>query len=462
MNYPTVTVTALNAYIKDVFDGNPALKSVVVSGEISNFGVHRASGHAYFTLKDDASAIKAVMFRADGARLKFRPENGMKVLAFGRVGVYERDGVYQLYVTEMIPDGVGALQLAFEQLKERLAKEGLFDEAHKKPLPAFPKRIGVITSPTGAVRRDIENVTRRRYPYVELVLWGATVQGPTAPGEIVSAIRWFNRKKNVDLLIVARGGGSMEDLWCFNDETLARAIYESELPVISAVGHETDFTICDFVADRRAPTPSAAAEIAVPDAADLRQALIRQSNALLSSYRRFVSDRRASFAVLSAKRDFTDISGYFSEERERIGRLSLTLGRLAERRVGEENARFAAVSARLPRAVEKDMLARSSALGPMARRLDAAALNSLRTERTRLENGVAALRQLNPLNVLLRGFAVVEAEGRIRSSVKDLSPGARVTAVFADGRAECLVESTEEGEPFRRQAPEPPRKDESE
>ena len=446
-NYPTLTVTALNLHIKNLLEADPALQSVIVSGEISNFGAPKGSGHLYFTLKDETAAVKAVMFRSDAARLRFRPENGVKVLAVGRVSVFERDGAYQLYIKELIPDGAGALQLAFEQLRERLAKEGLFDPAHKKPLPKFPRRIGVITSLTGAVRRDIENVVRRRYPYVELLIRGVSVQGPTAAGEITAALAEFNRRTDVDVLIVARGGGSMEDLWCFNDETLARAVYDSRIPVISAVGHETDFTICDFVADRRAPTPSVAAELAVPDAAELRQSLYRQSNALLTAYRRLVADRRYRFGVVSAKRDFSDLSGYMNDERQRVQTLTLQIGRLAEKRVAEARVRLTGLSSALPGAAEKELLARGAVLQNTRLRLNAAAEGTLIRAKNRWNADVTALKQLNPLSVLLRGFAVVEDAGHIRSSVRDLTPGGRIDVVLADGRASCLVEEiqTKEG-----------------
>lgn len=260
-----LSVSQINTYIRSLIDQDLNLKNIYVSGEISNFTNHYRSGHYYFTLKDEKATIKAVMFRSSAERLKFVPENGFKVLVRCSVSLFERDGIYQLYCEDMQPDGVGELMIAFEQLKKKLSNEGLFDEDHKKQLPEYPERIGVITSPVGAAIEDIKNVLSRRYPYAELVLAGVLVQGDSAPGQIVSAIEKFNRLKYCDVLIVTRGGGSMEDLWAFNDEEVARAIFESEIPVISAVGHEVDFTISDFVADMRAPTPSAAAEIVAPD-----------------------------------------------------------------------------------------------------------------------------------------------------------------------------------------------------
>lgn len=258
-------VSQINTYIKSLIDDDINLKNIYITGEISNFTNHYRTGHLYFTLKDEKSAIKAVMFRTSASRLRFEPENGMKVLIRGSVSVFERDGTYQIYCDDMIPEGVGELTIAFEQLKEKLSKEGLFDEEHKKGLPRYPARIGVITSPTGAALQDILTVLSRRYPSGEIVFEGVQVQGDSAAPQIAAAIRKFNSLKGADVLIVGRGGGSIEDLWAFNEEIVARAIFESEIPVVSAVGHETDFTIADFVSDMRAPTPSAAAEIVAPD-----------------------------------------------------------------------------------------------------------------------------------------------------------------------------------------------------
>lgn len=265
MNTSVLTVSQLNFYIKSVIDSDANLENIFLTGEISNFTDHYQSGHYYFSLKDNKSVVKAVMFAGFARRVKFRPQNGMKVIVRGRVAVYEVAGVYQVYVEDMRPDGVGALNLAFEQLKEKLSKEGLFDPRKKKSLPKYPQKVGVITSETGAVFWDIQNVMKRRFPLAEIVFQPVLVQGEGAAEQIVSAIEKFNNGALCDVLIVARGGGSIEDLWAFNDEILARTIADSKIPIISAVGHETDFTICDFVADLRAPTPSAAAELAVPD-----------------------------------------------------------------------------------------------------------------------------------------------------------------------------------------------------
>ena len=267
-NSNTFTVSDLNNYIKNIFETNRTLSSVTVRGEISNFTNHR-SGHLYFSLKDADGQIKAVMFRSRAQTLKFMPESGMKVIVHGSVTVYPRDGSYQLYVSSMQPDGIGALYLAYEQLKQKLSSEGLFDARHKQPIPSYPNRIGVITSPTGAAIRDIINVSGRRYPCADIYIYPALVQGVGAEESLISAIDYLDKSGICDVIIIGRGGGSIEDLWAFNSEMLARRIFDATTPVISAVGHETDFTICDFVADLRAPTPSAAAEIAVPDKREL-------------------------------------------------------------------------------------------------------------------------------------------------------------------------------------------------
>lgn len=270
MNTPVVlTVSQLNRYIKSLLDGDSMMNSVFLSGEISNFTNHYKSGHMYFSLKDSQSVVRAVMFSTQARRLRFLPQDGMKVIVRGRVTVYEQTGQYQVYIEDMQPDGLGALNLAFEQLKTRLAAEGLFDASRKKALPAYPKAIGVVTSPTGAAVQDIMQILGRRFPMAEVVLCPVLVQGAGAAEQIVAAVERFNRLQCADVLIVGRGGGSIEDLWAFNEEIVARAVANSQIPIISAVGHETDFTICDFVADLRAPTPSAAAELAVPDMREL-------------------------------------------------------------------------------------------------------------------------------------------------------------------------------------------------
>ena len=290
MNSPLIlSVTQLNTYVKSIIEQDINLKNVFVVGEISNYVDHYRSGHLYMSIKDNQSVISAVMFSGNASRLKFRPENGMSVIIRGRVSIYERDGKYQLYIDDMQPDGIGALALAFEQTKERLSKAGLFDEMHKKPLPRFPSRIGVISSPTGAAVQDIFNVLRRRYPIADVVFAGVQVQGEAAAKSICEALKLMN-KTDVDVIIIARGGGSAEDLWPFNDEKLAYEIYNSIKPVISGVGHETDFTICDFVADLRAPTPSAAAELATPDIREQSYYISSLKYSLQNCFESYIND----------------------------------------------------------------------------------------------------------------------------------------------------------------------------
>ena len=395
MSLPTFSVSEINSYIKRKFDTDMVLQSVVISGEISNFSNHYKTGHLYFSLKDDAAAIKAVMFNRQAARLRFAPENGMKVLVTGRVAVFERDGVYQIYVDSMVPDGAGALAVAFEQLKKRLAAQGLFDPAHKKPIPAFPKKIGVITSPTGAAVQDIFNVTGRRFPIADIVFCPVTVQGPAAPADMIDALERLQKLGGVDVIIIGRGGGSMEDLWCFNDELLARAVYACPIPVISAVGHETDFTICDFVSDLRAPTPSAAAELAVPELNNLLMECASLSDRLYGAYRRRLDNERRRLELLLSARDFTDPGRFFDSEKHTVALLTERLRTTGER--------------------------------------------WLNAQKMLLSQKITALESLNPLSVLLRGYAAVSGGDRILCSVKDVSVDQEIDVTMADGVLNCRV-----------------------
>ena len=327
MNAPVVlTVTQLNTYLKSVFDSDRNLTSVFLSGEISNFTNHYRSGHFYFSLKDDKCVVRAVMFAPQARRLRFLPQDGMRVIARGRVTVYEQSGQYQLYAEDMQPDGLGALNLAFEQLKTKLAAEGLFDQSRKKPLPKYPQSVGVITSPTGAAVQDIRQILARRYPLARIVFCPVQVQGEAAAGQLVDAIERFNRLQCADVLIVGRGGGSIEDLWAFNEEKLARAIAASQIPVISAVGHETDFTICDFVADLRAPTPSAAAELAVPDARELLDFVVscgpRMKQAVSLDIRRMQTDRLVERMAASVRQRLSEGKARLSEQAAALNALS--------------------------------------------------------------------------------------------------------------------------------------------
>lgn len=394
-----VSVSQINQYMKEVVAGDPNLRRLLVKGEISNFTNHQKTGHFYFTLKDERSSIRAVMFRFNAAKVRFRPENGMNVLITGSVQVFERDGQYQLYCDSMEPDGMGALYLAFEQLKEKLRQEGLFDEAHKKPLPRFPKRIGVVTSKTGAALQDVRNILSRRYPLAVLVVIPALVQGENAPASIVSGIR-MAEQAGLDVLIVGRGGGSIEDLWAFNDEQVAHAIYDCPIPVISAVGHEIDFTISDFVADLRAPTPSAAAELCAPSVDSLRSEL-ENLYALLGGY------------TLTAVKS-------------RYDRLRGTYGRLT--------------------ALSPVQRLRQSAqeLKDKTARLHLAADRLVSSREERFRKAAATLEAMSPMKVITRGYSVTYTGDRLLSSVKEVRQGEILRTVLPDGAVLSQVTGTEQ------------------
>lgn len=395
-NTLVLSVSQLNRYIKMNFDADENLANIFISGEISNFTNHYRTGHLYFTLKDDSAAVRAVMFNSSAKRLKFMPEDGMKVIARGRVSVYEVSGQYQLYVDDMQPDGVGALNLAYEQLKEKLQKEGLFSELHKKPLPPYPEKVGVITSPTGAAVRDIINVLGRRFPYAEIVFCPVLVQGDGAHLQLTDAVNLFNSERAADVIIIGRGGGSIEDLWEFNDEGLARAVYNSEIPVISAVGHETDFTICDFVADMRAPTPSAAAELAVPDANELQYALSALKNRMFLNVSSGIADRRSRLEYLTSKGALKSPDEMLSNRSQRLDTAFSKMLSSYENRIGGKKVEFISAA--------------------------------------------TALSKLDPMSVLMRGFAFVsDKNGKNVYSSQALAKGDKINVRFHDGSAVCEV-----------------------
>ena len=395
-NTLVLSVSQLNRYIKMNFDADENLANIFISGEISNFTNHYRTGHLYFTLKDDSAAVRAVMFNSSAKRLKFMPEDGMKVIARGRVSVYEASGQYQLYVDDMQPDGVGALNLAYEQLKEKLQKEGLFFELHKKPLPPYPEKVGVITSPTGAAVRDIINVLGRRFPYAEIVFCPVLVQGDGAHLQLTDAVNLFNSERAADVIIIGRGGGSIEDLWEFNDEGLARAVYNSEIPVISAVGHETDFTICDFVADMRAPTPSAAAELAVPDANELQYALSALKNRMFLNVSSGIADRRSRLEYLTSKGALKSPDEMLSNRSQRLDTAFSKMLSSYENRIGGKKVEFISAA--------------------------------------------TALSKLDPMSVLMRGFAFVsDKNGKNVYSSQALAKGDKINVRFHDGSAVCEV-----------------------
>ena len=395
MAQQVLSITQINEYIRGKMDSDQLLNQVAVRGEISNYKLY-PSGHHYFTLKDEGAALKCVMFKGNAMRLRFRPENGMKVIAMGKISVFPRDGAYQLYCTNMAMDGVGDLYAAFEQLKKKLAAQGLFDPAHKKPIPKYPGTIGIVTSSAGAAVHDMLRILRKRYPLTQVKLLPVRVQGVEAPGEIAAAIRYANHHQLADLLIVGRGGGSIEDLWAFNDERVAYAIYESKIPVISAVGHEPDVTISDYVADLRAATPSNAAEMAVPDQDALGQTLDAMSAAMSTALTRQLKSARQHLNVLSASPALKSPTGYLEQKQKTLELLKNRLIAAQNQNISRKSARYVALTAKL----------------------DA----------------------MSPLKVLTRGYAMAQTEdGSVLRSVEQVDLGQRITVSLNDGTISATV-----------------------
>ena len=395
MEQNILSITQLNEYIQKKLDADPRLSQVAVWGEISNYKLY-PSGHHYFTLKDETGALKCVMFKGNALRLRFRPENGMKVIAMGKVSVYPRDGAYQLYCAAMTVDGVGDLYAAFEQLKKKLAAQGLFDPAHKKPLPKYPGTIGIVTSSAGAAIHDMLRILRKRYPLTTVRLLPVRVQGAEAPGEIAAAIAYANRYELADLLIVGRGGGSMEDLWAFNDERVAHAIYRSRIPVISAVGHEPDVTISDYVADLRAATPSNAAELAVPDQDALRQNLDGMSAAMATALERQIKALRRHLQILAQSPALRSPTGYIEQRGKNLELLQNRLAAAQNQQLTRKNQRYIAA--------------------------------------------VSKLDAMSPLKVLSRGYAMAQTEdGSVLRSVRQVERGDRIRIALADGKLSATV-----------------------
>ncbi len=399
MEQKILSVTELNQLVRGKLERDSDLQNVCIRGEISNYKLY-PSGHHYFSLKDPESAIRCVLFKGNALSLRFRPENGMQVLAVGRVSLYPRDGSYQFYCTRLLPDGAGDLSVAFEQLKQKLFQEGLFDPAHKKKLPAFPHRIGIVTSPAGAAVHDMLRILGKRYPLSRVILLPVRVQGAEAPGEIARAIDYANAHAIADVLIVGRGGGSVEDLWAFNDEGVSRAIFRSRIPVVSAVGHEPDVTISDFTADLRAATPSNAAELVAPDQSELRAALEGMRASMLASMRQRLTRSRQQLTGLSASPMLRNPMNYLQERRLRLDKLT-----------GD----FRRVGTRLLQARRQGLIRLSASLDAMS-----------------------------PLKVLARGYSMTaDADGRLISSVTEVSPGQSLTILVSDGRIRAAVERTE-------------------
>ena len=395
-----LSVTQINEYIRSVLDHEPILSGIAIQGEISNYKVY-PSGHHYFTLKDENAALKCVMFKSSAVKLRFRPENGMKVIATGKISVYPRDGAYQLYCTAMIVNGAGDLHVAFEQLKEKLSQKGLFDPAHKKPIPKFPKTIGIVTSSAGAAVHDILRILHHRYPLVNVKLLPVRVQGAEAPDEIVNAIRYANTYKLADVLIVGRGGGSIEDLWAFNDEQVAYAIYQSEIPIISAVGHEPDITISDYVSDLRAATPSNAAELAVPDQNALMQTLDSYQAAICSALSSKLQYFRKQYAMLAASPALQSPEAYVGQLKKNLLDLSNRMCLLEEANIQKHRNKHIALTAKL----------------------DA----------------------MSPLKVLSRGYSVARnEENRVIKSIREVKPGDRISVLLKDGIIYSQITNQEE------------------
>ena len=400
MAQEVLSITQINEYIRSVIDRDGMLAGVAVRGEISNYKMY-PSGHHYFTLKDENSALKCVMFKGNAVRLRFRPENGMKIIAMGRISVYPRDGAYQLYCTAMAVDGIGDLHAAFEQLKAKLGAQGLFDPAHKKPLPQYPGTIGIITSSAGAAIHDMLRILNKRYPLTRVRLLPVRVQGAEAPGEIAAAIGYANYHQLADVLIVGRGGGSIEDLWAFNDERVAYAIYESRIPVISAVGHEPDVTISDYVADVRAATPSNAAELAVPDREALQQTMDGMSAATAAALKRQMQSARRHLQVLSQSNCLQSPEAYLH--------------------------------------------LRADALQTSANRLAAAQSKLLHLHKQKFISHAAKLDAMSPLKVIARGYAIAQtAEGTLLQSVHQVKAGDTVTVSLRDGKVDTPVSQVKE------------------
>ena len=400
MQQRVFNVSEVNQLVKQLIEGQPELSGILVRGELSNYKVY-PSGHHYFTLKDGQSALRCVLFAGSARYLRFRPENGMKVVAAGRVSVYPRDGAYQLYCTRLVSDGIGDLHIAFEQLKQKLYAQGLFAPEHKKPLPSYPRRIAIITSPAGAAVHDMIRILGRRYPLSKVLLLPVRVQGEGAAAEIAAAIRYANRYRAADLLIVGRGGGSIEDLWAFNEEVVARAVYDSAIPVISAVGHEPDVTISDFVADRRASTPSNAAEIAVPDQAELWKRLDSAGRAMAQGALNTLEKADAQWKTLASKRVLTDPMAFVDDRRMQLDSVQQRMGLTAHRQLSRRQQRFATLA--------------------------------------------ASLDALSPLKVLGRGYAMAQTtDGTVLRTSQQVQEGDRIHVRLGQGALDCTVDRKED------------------
>lgn len=438
---PYLSVKALTKYIKKKFDADPHLRDVYVKGELSNVKIH-SSGHIYFTLKDNSARLPAVMFAASARTVKFKPESGMTVLIRGDVSVYEASGQYQLYAQSMQPDGIGDYYLAFEQLKEKLSKEGVFNAAHKKPLPRYPDKIAVVTAPTGAAVRDIIITLNRRYPMAKITIFPTLVQGEQATRSIVQSIQAANAA-NFDVMIVGRGGGSIEDLWSFNEEAVARAIFDSRIPIISAVGHETDTTIADFVADLRAATPTAAAELAVPSRADLLDKVINQQSSMYRVVSNLLDREKTALSKVAASMPFAYPDRLYRPFIERVERASDSLQREVFQHLNRSRERFGNLDRQLANRIPVQRIKQSQAdIGQLQKRLDQSAQITVNNNKMKLSSAIRTLDALSPLKLMERGYTIPYKDGMVVKSIHQVEAGDELNVTMQDGTVEATVKNT--------------------
>ncbi|MFJ5768655.1 exodeoxyribonuclease VII large subunit [Psychrobacillus sp. NPDC093180] len=441
-----LTVKALTKYIKRKFDADTHLRDVYVKGELSNVKVH-SSGHIYFTLKDDAARVTSVMFAMNARALKFIPESGMNVLIRGDINVFEAAGQYQLYASSMQPDGIGELFLAFEQLKKKLEKEGLFHPSRKKPIPSFPKKIGVVTSKTGAAIRDILTTLERRYPLSEVIVFPSIVQGPQAAPSIVKSIEQANSLQSIDVLIVGRGGGSIEDLWAFNEEVVARAIAKSDIPIISAVGHETDTTIADFVSDLRAPTPTAAAEMAVPSKENLMKNVLSYQSAYLHFITKKLADEKNRYKRAMESPVLATPEKLYRPFIERYVRVEQQLQRETSRLYKDKNRSFTQIQNRFTQlSPQKVIDQHQRSIQTITNQLNQVAISTFEKNRHQFISSIRTLEALNPLKIMDRGYSITYKNGKLVKSVADVQQGDSIIVTLSDGRLEAIIQEVDRNE----------------
>ncbi|HZH59686.1 MAG TPA: exodeoxyribonuclease VII large subunit [Metabacillus sp.] len=439
-----VTVTALTKYIKRKFDVDPHLTDIWIKGEISNFNLH-SRGHMYFTLKDEKARIQAVMFAGANKTLKFKPENGMKVLLRGEITVYEQSGGYQVYVKEMQPDGIGSLYLAYEELKKKLQQEGLFDEKYKKSIPRYPNEVGVITSPTGAAIRDILTTINRRYPMAKVILIPALVQGVKAGPSVAKAINIANQLGTLDVLIVGRGGGSIEELWAFNEEIVAREIFSSKVPIISAVGHETDFTIADFVADLRAPTPTGAAEMAVPHSTDLLERILERKSRLTRTMTEKISSQKEKLNHYRTSYAFRYPKQLYLQKEQQLDNVMDRLQKEGKRVILRKKETYTYVKGRLEKVHPRDQVRRANdAYEALVKKLNREMASIITHKHSQFQATIDKLNALSPLKIMDRGYSLVYQEDKLIKSVNQIKTGQVLKVQLKDGQLDCEVQGIEE------------------